>query len=71
MVDLLYLQSFDSKMFTLNSLKVQYLFKISCIDHILFACGVTLVIKHDVFRFQVSVNNPIGVEMTEGQRDLS
>lgn len=32
---------------------------------------VTLVIKHDVFRFEVSVNNPVGVEMTESQCDLS
>lgn len=31
----------------------------------------TLVIKHDVFRFEVSVNNPVGMQVAEGQRDLS
>lgn len=32
---------------------------------------ITLVIKHDVLRFEVSVNYPIGVKVTQGHRDLS
>lgn len=36
-----------------------------------FCLNFTLVIKHDVLRFQVSVNNSIGVKVTKSQYDLS
>lgn len=32
--------------------------------------GVTLLIEHDVFRFEVSVQDPIGVQVAQGQGDL-
>lgn len=36
------------------------------------ACvGATLLIEHDVFRFEVSVNDTTRVEVTKGQGDLS
>lgn len=36
------------------------------------ACtGATLLIEHDVFRFEVPVNDSTGVEVTKGQGDLS
>lgn len=29
------------------------------------------MIEHDVFRFEVPVNDPVGVKVTEGQGDLT
>lgn len=33
-------------------------------------CYNTFVIQHDVFRFEISVNNPVRVKVTQGQSDL-
>lgn len=42
-----------------------------CIEQPDLSATVTLVIEHDVLRLQVPINDPVGVEVAEGHRDLS